>query len=462
MKTKIKALMGPLMKILMVIGTVLLYILLFRIYTVVSMLLDFKSNIILISIISLILFIIVLIQGIKLFKSLKQNYKEVNLTTFMLNLLLLFIAVGSIAALKDIYKVEDKSIALYATILKSEGESEEYNSNFKILDYKNNKIFYTEKQESVMDLIKEYIDEGEKETKDIFGEFETSTLSIKLDYDKEIFNARSNNDKAGGYYLVHANSMYISVEDPFDDVLMGYDIQNNFDFKKTFLHEYAHHVVYEFMEKNNIAMNKVPMWFTEGISEYVGSKGNTLHDLNKIISFDKLNSENDWKESLEKAPIYEQSNYAVSKIIIENGKDVIKDILLNIKEMDFKEAFNKATGTSFEQFEDEFRKDYKNNWEEYNSLKKPKEDSIDNTKTKMKCYEKYLEKNENNIQAYDILSNFYKYHLNDYDKSIEVLKEGIEKNPDSDKLWRYLAVTYEDIGKADLAREAYNKSEELK
>lgn len=461
MKTKMKALMGALMKVLMVVGIILLYFFGFQVYVIVSMFLDFKVNIILASILALILFIVVLIQGIKLFRSLKENYRQANLITLMLNLLLLFVIFGSIGSLKDIYEVEDKSLALYATILKSEGESEEYNSKFKTLDYKNNKIFHTEKQEPIIDLIKEYIDEAEKENKDIFGEFDTSTLSIKLDYDKEIFHTRGSNDKVGGYYLVHANSMYVNVEDPFEDVLVGYDIEHNFDFKTTFLHGYTHHILYEFMEKNDIAINKVPLWFTEGISEYVGEMGNVPYEPKEIIDFDKLNSDKDWKESVEKAPIYDQSNYAVTKLIIENGKNTIKDILLNIKDMDFKEAFNKATGFSFEKFEKEFEEDFKNDWKQYNSLKKPKKDNIDNTKIKIKYYEKYLEKNENNIDAYARLATFSKYQFKDYDKSIEVLKRGIEKNPDSEYLWRNLGITYEELGKHDLAKEAYKKEKEL-
>lgn len=454
MKTKMK-------KALMVVGSILFYFLGFQVYIIVSMLLDFKVNIMLASALALILFIVVLIQGIKLFRGLKENYKQVSLIRLMLNLLLLFVILGTIGSLKDIYQVEDKSVALYATILKSEGESEEYNSKFKALDYKNNKIFHTEKQEPIIGLIKEYIDEAEKENKDILGEFDTSTLSIKLDYDKEIFHTRSSNDKVGGYYLVHAKSMYVNVEDPFKDVLEGYDIKYNFDFKTTFLHEYTHHIVYEFMEKNDIAINKVPLWFTEGISEYVGDKGNVLYEPEKIIDFDKLNSDKDWKESIEKASIYDQSNYAVTKLIMENGKNTIKDILLNTKDMDFKEAFNKATGFSFEKFEKNFKEDFKNDWKEYNSLKKPKEDSIDNTKTEIKCYEKYLEKNENNIKAYDILATSYKYKFKDYDKSIEILKRGIEKNPDSEYLWRILGITYKELGKHDLAKEAYKKEKEL-
>lgn len=448
------------MSLLRGIGNVLVYVIFYILYLFLSILLNFRWNIIISGTLMIIFFIIVTRQGINIFKRYKGKIIKIKILSFILNIMMLFMIFISILVLKDFYKLEDKGVALYAIVLKTEGESEEYNSKFKVLDYKNNKIFYTEEQESIIELIKEYINEANKKNKNIFGNFDLSTLSIKLDYDKNVFHKRSNNYKVGGYYLVDANSMYLSVEDPYIDVLKGYDLLYDFDFKETFLHEYTHHIVYEFMKKNNIDESKVPIWFIEGVSEYVGNLGNSLYEPQKIIEFEKLTDYNNWNESISEVDVYTQSNYAVSKIANQNGNIAIKNILLNIKNMNFNEAFKKVTGTEFKEFEYNFIKDFNNGFIEYNDLVQYIDDYNINDETRVKCYEKYLEKN-NIISAYETLANIYANRLNNYEKAKATLKKCIENNPSSPEAWRYLALLYDEKGEKSLAEEAFNKEKEL-
>ena len=448
------------MSLLRGIGNVLVYVIFYILYLFLSILLNFRWNIIISGTLMIIFFIIVTRQGINIFKRYKGKIIKIKILSFILNIMMLFMIFISILVLKDFYKLEDKGVALYAIALKTEGESEEYNSKFKVLDYKNNKIFYTEEQESIIELIKEYINEANKKNKNIFGNFDLSTLSIKLDYDKNVFHKRGNNYKVGGYYLVDANSMYLSVEDPYIDVLKGYDLLYDFDFKETFLHEYTHHIVYEFMKKNNIDESKVPIWFIEGVSEYVGNLGNSLYEPQKIIEFEKLTDYNNWNESISEVDVYTQSNYAVSKIANQNGNIAIKNILLNIKNMNFNEAFKKVTGTEFKEFEYNFIKDFNNGFIEYNDLVQYTDNYNINDETRVKCYEKYLEKN-NVISAYETLANIYANRLNNYEKAKSTLKKCIENNPSSPEAWRYLALLYDEKGEKSLAEEAFNKEKEL-
>ena len=448
------------MSLLRGIGNILVYVIFYILYLFLSILLNFRWNIIISGTLMIIFFIIVTRQGINIFKRYKGKIIKIKILSFILNIMMLFMIFISILVLKDFYKLEDKGVALYAIALKTEGESEEYNSKFKVLDYKNNKIFYTEEQESIIELIKEYINEANKKNKNIFGNFDLSTLSIKLDYDKNVFHKRSNNYKVGGYYLVDANSMYLSVEDPYIDVLKGYDLLYDFDFKETFLHEYTHHIVYEFMKKNNIDESKVPIWFIEGVSEYVGNLGNSLYEPQKIIEFEKLTDYDNWNESISEVDVYTQSNYAVSKIANQNGNIAIKNILLNIKNMNFNEAFKKVTGTEFKEFEYNFIKDFNNGFIEYNDLVQYIDDYNINDETRVKCYEKYLEKN-NVISAYETLANIYANRLNNYEKAKATLKKCIENNPSSPEAWRYLALLYDEKGEKSLAEEAFNKEKEL-
>lgn len=448
------------MSLLRGIGNILVYVIFYILYLFLSISLNFRWNIIISGTLMIIFFIIVTRQGINIFKRYKGKIIKIKILSFILNIMMLFMIFISILVFKDFYKLEDKGVALYAIALKTEGESEEYNSKFKVLDYKNNKIFYTEEQESIIELIKEYINEANKKNKNIFGNFDLSTLSIKLDYDKNVFHKRGNNYKVGGYYLVDANSMYLSVEDPYMDVLRGYDLLYDFDFKETFLHEYTHHVVYEFMEKNNIDESEVPIWFIEGISEYVSNLGNSLYEPQKIIEFEKLTDYNNWNESISEVDVYTQSNYAVSKIANQNGNIAIKNILLNIKNMNFNEAFKKVTGTEFKEFEYNFIKDFNNGFIEYNDLVQYTDNYNINDETRVKCYEKYLEKN-NVISAYETLANIYANRLNNYEKAKSTLKKCIENNPSSPEAWRYLALLYDEKGEKSLAEEAFNKEKEL-
>ena len=122
------------MSLLRGIGTILVYIIFYLVYLFLSVLLNFRWNIILSITLIIIFFIILIRQGINIFNRCKG--KPVKILSFILNIVMLFIVFISTLIVNDFYKFEDKNVSLYAISLKTEGESEEYNSKFKVLDYK--------------------------------------------------------------------------------------------------------------------------------------------------------------------------------------------------------------------------------------------------------------------------------------------------------------------------------------
>jgi tetratricopeptide (TPR) repeat protein len=127
--------------------------------------------------------------------------------------------------------------------------------------------------------------------------------------------------------------------------------------------------------------------------------------------------------------------------------------------MDFNNAFGQTMDTSLEKFENEVKEEFSKNNQIY---KEPnKLDTADYTDIKIQCLEIYIHNNENDIRAYETLTNYYESN-GDIEKAIELLKSGIDENPKESILWRRLGIIYEDNNKIDLANECYKKEKLLK
>jgi len=75
-------------------------------------------------------------------------------------------------------------------------------------------------------------------------------------------------------------------------------------------------------------------------------------------------------------------------------------------------------------------------------------------------YQSAIRENPKNIMAYINLSVLFRSRR-EYGKAVQILEQGLEKNPKSKDLYLHLARTYNDKGDTYLAKEAYRKVLEL-
>ena len=354
-------------------------------------------------------------------------------------------------------------------------EKDDYYDEMNEKNYENIRIIYNNDIETMLPLIEKYIEEINTKSNTLLGVNTSHKLTMQIDYDEEVFLMRptlftgETDYNIGGYYNEKSNTMYLYTNNPIRDVLMNMpkanitegniSISDN-NFKDDLFHEYTHYVIDSFIDDNEIDNKSVPLWFQEGICEYITGENIFIDGELEYIPLNNLETYEDWNKEKEntKANIYDQSKLAVLKIVNEKGEKVLKDMILSCKNKDFETIIKDYMNCSFEEFESNLELDIKQG-----KFKDIIEDNERDTytNTKIKCLEDYIKYDENNIEAYELLGTLYE-SKKEYIKAINLFKYATEKNPKEYILWYRSGLAYEDIGESALAKESFDKAKLLK
>lgn len=213
-----------------------------------------------------------------------------------------------------------------------------------------------------VDLIKEFVPQAEEATSLLFGKVNKENVNVifysrEKDFEKYTKDFRENTrglNYLSGMYNVDMNSIHLN---RFSKE------QADWEIGEIFMHEYAHYIYELYLSQNNIG-NNIPLWFNEGIAEYIGYNGSVVEYspswMQKTEKFTNMNADEDFQRLLrnEKYNPYLQSYYAVNTLIKDKGPSIITDILQKSKEKEFYEAFSEAVGMNIEKFQDVYLQEY--------------------------------------------------------------------------------------------------------
>lgn len=356
----------------------------------------------------------------------------------------------------------------------SQFEDKEYKNNFKETLYKNYKILHNEEVEIALPLLFSYLDKIEVKSNEILGYIPKEELTIQLDFDKEIFQERlsigDTQRHGAGYYNKTLNTIYMNVEDVFREIINNLPkIRENDDsfviqsmsFKEKLFNLYYNYLLDNLFKDNNLNEQYFPIWFINGLNEYYCSLVEPIYEASIFLPLKELDNSNVWIEaskSEENSKLFAQSTYLIHKIIQFNGEKSIGDIFEKCKINTFEESFNEVMGISLDEFESEVSKSYNIYDSEYYAINT--NDINDYIDIKIQCLEEYIKNNENDMRAYEFLCTLYETNSG-FEKTIEFLKDSIEKHPTQSILWRRLAIVYENNNMLDLASECYAKEKLL-
>jgi len=449
------------MYLLRIILSLFIYLFLTLSYLLVSINFKLKGNIIFFIIVSAVIisFIFLCSKGLIKKNSKIKLFKKnggINICTIAL---FVFISMCFIEYQSFLILKENENVSVYkiiSDINMSINGTNDYNKLFKTIKYDNTTVYFNPKLEPALNLVNAYLKKAASDNAKIFGDFTPSPLTIKFDYDQEVFKKRTSSDVVySGVYFDKEKTIYIYIKDCYSDFLAINSLQSSTT-KESLLHEYTHHMFFEFMNSNQLSTDKIPVWFMEGISEYIRSEGDKVTLPKTLIDFKELNTQKQWNSYANNSSmIYQQSHYAVSQLILMRGKNIIKEILLNTKNTDFNTAFNKATGFTIENYEKNFKQDFKGNWEKYNRTA-PIERAHMYTAIQIEGLEKYIKVNPNNINALIDLAKLYE-NSKELDKSKATLKMAVERKPENKIAWGALARIYERTNDFDNAIKAFEK-----
>ena len=352
----------------------------------------------------------------------------------------------------------------------TKGETEEYISKLKETRYKNYKIVHNEDMETALPLIFYYLDKLENENNGLLGYIPESELTIQIDYDKDVFNSRTNlGEWVAGVYNPVIKTLYIYSEDVYSDVISdmpnieeledGSFYISTISFSDILAHEYSHYATNDFIEKNNISKDVIPVWFQEGVADYISKVDKSNGEELSFIPLSDLTTEEEWSKANENilTEPYIQSMYAIYTIVNLKDESAIKDIILTCNNSDFSTAFETVMEISLEEFENNLKNDFKNYNNMYSTFEYNSERDIEIV---IECLEEYIKKNENDIRAYTRLITMYEGDRS-VETIIEFIKLAIEKNPEESALWHRLGLIYEENNMIEQANECYLKSDEL-
>ncbi|WP_010676625.1 collagenase [Bacillus timonensis] len=116
-----------------------------------------------------------------------------------------------------------------------------------------------------------------------------------------------------------------------------------------FAHEYTHYLLDLFSLKVGLQHDDVPLWYNEGISEYIHYQiidtPRTPGILDTNLSFSDLHTSKDWNSASESSDTYYLAKKAIDYLVGQHGKKILASILLDQKETDsFEVSFEKITG----------------------------------------------------------------------------------------------------------------------
>ncbi|MBL4937059.1 hypothetical protein JK636_14990 [Clostridium sp. YIM B02515] len=427
----------------------------------ISIFLNFKGSIIF-SAAMLLACIFMLVIGIRgIAKNRKRNsgalkkFYNLCITAVILVACISFVESKNFKILND-----NKSSSVYNVVresMNSKKETEAYNKLFKTVKHNNAEIYYKEDIEPALDLVYFYLDKAETRTSSIFKNVENVPITIKFDYDKDVFKSinKDSSDYAG-LYNYNNKTINIFVENCYSDIL-AFNLKNG-NFKHYLLHEYSHYKFGQFLDKNKIERDSIPDWFNEGIAEYMAFGGERGNEPTSIVEFSKLKDIKDWnKYNNEKYTVYEQAHYAVNRLIALKGENAISQIILKTKESNFETAFKEASGVSLEEYQKQLQEDMNNKWKQYNKLIKPITLKDEDDNIRVKGLLAYADKNTNNIDPLLDAETIYS-GMNRFDKAKEVCKLAVERNPNHSLAWARLGDNYVELLDFKAAQEAYEKA----
>jgi tetratricopeptide (TPR) repeat protein len=356
-------------------------------------------------------------------------------------------------------KTSNQNIAVRQIIknsLEADKVSKKYDSAFKTSRYKENTIYFTADFEPAVKLVQAYLDKAKQDNLRLFGQIDIGELKVKFDYEEGVFKKRNPSFiDYTGLYSRKEKTAYVFIEDCYSNAL-ALNLKSSY-LRQILLHEYTHHVFYEFLSSNQIPEDKIPAWFVEGVSEYIGFEGDSGYDPEKMADFDELRTRKQWVNYNNKGySVYEQSHYAVRQLILTKGEGVVMDILMKVQNDDFNTAFEKVSGVSLKDYEKALKKDAKDGWKKYNKLVSPNYTWVFYGDEKTKGLEKYVKMNPNNIDALLDLAELYKMS-GLVDKAKATLSYAVEISPKSFLAWHRLALIHEEMNNFDAAVEAFKK-----
>lgn len=218
-----------------------------------------------------------------------------------------------------------------------------------VQSYLNVEIYYEPDERDLLPIIKQNLDTADSITTSLFGSVKDNEIDLILHPSTEELYKSTKLFDTMGYFDDPNDTLGVAISDL--EEIVADRMPGTFYFQSTLMHEYTHYRLQAFIKEQGLFVYKVPLWFHEGVAEFVGMSDVTQRYYPfRETSFTKLVTHDDWeKYRLKNYDVYLQSFYAIQYIVNQYGETMIKSIIEETaKANDFNEGFTQATGITID------------------------------------------------------------------------------------------------------------------
>lgn len=242
-----------------------------------------------------------------------------------------------------------------------EGETErELKDNRSKEKYEHITIYYPEDFSELIPITKETLDWAIRKNEEVFGTVEVKPVDIIVFQEEEEMNKFSNLIDISGFYSDFDRVLGISYYDK--ELILDKKETPLYYFQSSILHEYTHYIFQRMIEKAPNGSASYPVWFHEGMAEYIGNDGTIVEFSDfQIVPFSQLSTGEQWQEARlqEGTNVYEQSYFSIKYLVDEFGLGVVKKIIDSTNNTgDFEESLLDITGLNILDLENNFLTSY--------------------------------------------------------------------------------------------------------
>ncbi|WKA59886.1 hypothetical protein QWY16_07185 [Planococcus shenhongbingii] len=203
--------------------------------------------------------------------------------------------------------------------------------------------FYSQESEQHVEKIDELLQEKEDLFDSYFAIENDEGLTIEFHENYKSLEANSGMEGIAGYYSTYNRTIHLVPEDIMWEVIL--------------LHEYTHYQSHLFSEENHLSINRIPVWFEEGLADFLAEDSSYWYELEnvKVIDFHNLDSAMEFERAASRNfNPYAQSYLAIQSLVGDHGTEFIPEMLESKTTNEFYENLQELTGMEIEEFQNTF------------------------------------------------------------------------------------------------------------
>ncbi|WP_211270683.1 hypothetical protein [Paenisporosarcina indica] len=234
-------------------------------------------------------------------------------------------------------------------------EKEDLIKDRKKIEFKHLSIYYSDSDSKLLPATKDSLARAMELNNSLFGS------SYTQPYDLIIFSSKSEIESFSGLdYAIGINSPINNLFGVLPENKEGIieDIPPLvWNYKSNIMHEYTHYVFTQKISEIGLINEDFPLWFSEGVAEYIGSDGESGFVLElgpKIVSFNELTTNEQWNKYRTdiQYDVYLQSEKAIHFLINDYGIGIIKKIIVETSSKGgFEEGLQSATNINIKKLD---------------------------------------------------------------------------------------------------------------